>query len=102
MLIIKSYFLCVLVAGTAACGSGGSSSGSPGTSAASTPCHAQIQQSLAENGTPSEIRDDSVTFEDGNMMLIESHVYTDTRVVISFGHEVQNNNCVRWEEGLTI
>ena len=102
--MVKPFLLAIATAALIGCDSGGSNS--PGNSTAAgndaSPCYNQIQESLTSYGTPDEIRENSITFDDGSMMLIEEHVYSETRLVRSFGYKVEDIACTTWEEGLTI
>jgi hypothetical protein len=102
--LMKPLLLAMLTAAIVGCDSGGSDI--TGTAAAtsdnSTPCYDSVQESLTAYGTPDEIREDSFTFDDGSMMLIEEHIYTETRLIRSFGYKVEDSVCSTWEEGLTI
>jgi hypothetical protein len=102
---LKPLLLVLVATAFAGCDSGGSSSSgnaSALTANTASPCYERIQESLSAYGTPDEIREDSITFDDGSMMLIEEHVYSETRLVRSFGYKVADSACTTWEEGLTI
>ena len=104
---VKQIAFAAVTIAIAACDSGGTSGSvnsgaAAGNTANASPCYQRIQESLSSYGTPDEIRENSITFDDGSIMLIEEHVYAETRLVRSFGHKVEEAVCNSWEEGLTI